>query len=1673
MALFTGIGDFFRGVFGEDAEEKKRRKQREAQEAAARKQQAKQTRPQVQQSTQQSVFNQGLETKKPTQVQQPKQLFQTQQPAPKPPTVTKPAPQVQPQPKVNYQDLGGVKDVADYYGSDLRKLQAEMAKGDKADQKMIAGLKKSLDNRRKELTEFQQSKGKFNVAETTGVPEDDTKKFGAFVQQRRQKAKQLEIDKTQPIEISAGNGNKAKFTVAQYATYLKSQPKEQQVQILKGLTQQAEQDQGSREMLAGLERNGALEGDLGDFYQGFIDKTGGAFVRAGQRLAATGVNVADKALPGNWQGTEDRLNKAADELDEDAKNTYGYYTRSGRSGRSAGTGTKAAIDIATLFGGTAAASASSKAPAALENGGRAARILGNIIKEVPGSLAGTGISAAQTRGRGDEQNLARDAAIGLVIDAAMPGAGSIFRRLFRGGAKNVDEAAELVAREIDDANALERNIADRTRRVEEAAQNQPDLVPKTERQLELESIVNDESSPAFIRQEARQELDDIVRAADTGDAIDVPTFQYHQQLQQIAEREQDALNRYVNSSPDLTQQQIEQAREEAQARVTKLAEDLRNNRYGTEQAVADQAAQVDEAVQTQQATNADVAAEQQARTEPVPGSEAATPEMQANNGYSRPTTDEELYASAPKFEERGRLSIPQLISPDRIIRENITRPGENLVNRAASAMQTGNSRIGRFFGRMGTGFSRELGIVPDLQTARMQLRGGIEKGKVDMQTIGELGGNMDKDQLADVWATIDTEQAAKMGRVVDPASLTPEQQALRQKLVNIRDNTTAENMRRGLITKEQAANGEYLTRDYSVLYEPGSEIDKFERGFRTELLNQYKGRKLVSQEMIDSAITDPAYLVGKKQAQSEAAWAMQDYGNFLVKNGSVVDAAQPGYVQLPNTPLFGDAAGKFVPKNLAEDFTGFQYDMAMVSAFNDMISAYDRLGIRQAKKALLTVFNPAVRLGNQVTNRGIFSQLAGINPVQFNLAMQAAKKEVASNGQLYREAVEQGLTGVDITQAEFFTNRVAGAVDGDKNMIKKAFDWTKNSYSGADDQARIAAYMVKRQQGYDPVEAARQVQRGFQDYKSVGFFYDMAAKTPIIGNAFVRFAADSVRIAKNAALDHPLRTMGTIAAWSAFVNGMSVLSGESEVQGDNAASKAFNLVTGKSKSEAQKERENRFGAPKLPFTDISTAVQTPFGEVNVARFMPWYQLNEIQGAGLERVMPIQSPFDIKDGKFELNAQAMQDPLLGQLIQLGMDEDFRGKSIRDPNANEDKYAMAPLSGEDQAKNVLRFLFNNNAPEIDQTAAAYSTTGLPGSGVAKEATGGKDIYGRERNIWQALARDMGFKIEQQGEEQRKDRTAIKAYMEDKAEIDKELEGMSPAAQEAWKRLTGYYKLREQVPNEFKPGEERDKKAAVYNFGEDKWKDYAAHPELYELMVQKKQRENARNGKPIPPEFDARLGEAFRKQLIQNKMVAPGDDAELDQRMYSTPEWDYYMQLKDAYKAEAAKYYPQSDKENFDDETVAYDDEKFPDKPPILKAYSAEYKNYLDGKREKPQWSDQLTAAKEAYNKTTLDWTNKAREKRGLPAITWEVWNNPTFGFDESPSGFGFGFGGGGGGGSRDINTLSRLTNYGDDVKRYAPIEAEAMPNTVALFQKLLAGGSGGRAKPKLGASSSGRG
>lgn len=60
----------------------------------------------------------------------------------------------------------------------------------------------------------------------------------------------------------------------------------------------------------------------------------------------------------------------------------------------------------------------------------------------------------------------------------------------------------------------------------------------------------------------------------------------------------------------------------------------------------------------------------------------------------------------------------------------------------------------------------------------------------------------------------------------------------------------------------------------------------------------------------------------------------------------------------------------------------------------------------------------------------------------------------------------------------------------------------------------------------------------------------------------------------------------------------------------------------------------------------------------------------------------------------------------------------------------------------------------------------------------------------------------------------------------------------------------------------------------------------------------------------------------------------------------------------------------------------------------------------------------------------------------------------------------------GNNNGINAFGQLSNFSADVSRFDPIKAKASPNTVALFKKLMAGKGGGKSKPTLGASASGR-
>lgn len=1051
-------------------------------------------------------------------------------------------------------------------------------------------------------------------------------------------------------------------------------------------------------------------------------------------------------------------------------------------------------------------------------------------------------------------------------------------------------------------------------------------------------------------------------------------------------------------------------------------------------------------------------------TDPVVAPAGETPQTKAPDTTANDTAyrsvEESLFEDAPKFEERGK-SLGQILSPDRVIREKITNPLEGAASRAIGKAQLSENSLARGFGRLFQGVSREAGKSTDQLAAARMLRGGLERGKVFRKKITEMGSDVATDSKSRIYATLDPERAKELGMTkLTVEDLTPEELAVRTKLKEVVDRDSFELYKRGLITKQQYANGDYLKRAYEV-FEQGSDFQKTANATKTGLLKQLAKRGDVEEKLLEQAVTDPFYLVAKKASEVEALTAMWDYGDYLVKNGIAQDVPGPGRVQMPTSKVYGPAAGKWVPLTTLEEFQGFQYTNGMLSGYDNLVSAYDSLGIRRAKKQLLTVFNPAVRLGNQFSNRVMFATMNGINPVQFNIAMSKVKGMMKEGHQLYREAVSQGLIGTDLSQADF-ARTLSGYLDDD-NMAKQAMNWFKESYSAADDQAKTAAYVVHRTRGYSPDEAARLTQRGFQDYNSVGFFYDLAAKTPFIGNAFVRFAADAMRIAKNTALDHPLRSAATIGMWATFVNTMSRLSGETLTDEEAIASLRDEGILNPTEEQIKERttrdkatREDRFGAPKIPFTDISMTVQTPWGEINVARFMPFYQLNDIQSP-VARFLPIQGN--------PLQPQGWQDPLLGQVGQVIADKDFRGKSIRDPENVQfadgtSKFQFDQLGDEDKRNNLLRFLFTQNAPlgrEIDSLNAARQ--------------GEEDVYGKKRSLPQAIARALGVKVEQYGSEQAADTRATEEYFRRKDEIEAEVEGMSPSVQAAYRRLTGQYKMRDEKDNPFAPGEKVNVKAAVYDFPENKWGEYIQNPELFDIMEKRAQREAAAKGAPLNPIFDPRIPRDFRLQLVQQKSIAPGDNVELLERMYQNPNWDAYQDINDEYKEKAKAYYPQSDDDNFEDEMVKNQNAPFPKKPPIIRENDAAYALYLEGKGPKPAYTEELKAAKEAFNELKWNWTNNERAKRGLPLISAEEWNNKTFGFTADKDGSGFGFGGKGNY-RNDWGILGELLNA-SIMKRLEAPDVANTPNLGQILTRLQAGSGGGRRKPTLGASSRGQG
>ncbi len=646
---------------------------------------------------------------------------------------------------------------------------------------------------------------------------------------------------------------------------------------------------------------------------------------------------------------------------------------------------------------------------------------------------------------------------------------------------------------------------------------------------------------------------------------------------------------------------------------------------------------------------------------------------------------------------------------------NLLRKGESAVDEGVSRMLSSNNATLRSLANTLRGFGGAFGKSEDLQRNIAKYRGGIDYGQKLAQDIRKAVPN-DAKSLERIHSNLDPELYG--GKI---AKLTPEEEQSVGVLRLVSDFINDTNYKNGLISEETwIANrgGKYITRAYEPYDMPPEVADFMKQANAKFDLNPFKQREGLNDWKVENAIKDPAYLVGKRLQQTVFNDSVKKmFGWLKDKPQFVSDAPRGGYTQLSDHKAFGDLAGKFVRKDVLEGVKGLYFEHQALQNVYDALKWYDRNPLRRGLKQTKTLYNPAVRIGNNVGNY-VFGWLSGVNPFTFTKNQVIASRGIKRNDPLALRLHQDGILGGGTHKGDIvqMAQELAKGVQ-DSNVLMKLKKTIEDSYVFVDDRAKYAAVKTFLDRGLSYEEATRRAMRGFQNYATVGWMYDVASKLPVFGNPFIRFAGSLASILKSAAVDHPLRLIGTGMALKFLGDVTSMASGETP--------------------EDRETRENRVGSSHIPFTDVSLQFQTPWGEVNMARMLGVSAMTPIGGqstaSDAARFLPMN--IDMNDPLRSIGG----DPLVGPVISTFFDKDFRGKSISDPEQN--KYKKSTLTPLEQWGNRGNYLMRQYTPPAINSV----------SDVNASLKGEEDFYGRTRKPKQAISSALGVKVEEYGSEQ----------------------------------------------------------------------------------------------------------------------------------------------------------------------------------------------------------------------------------------------------------------------------------------------------------------------------------
>jgi hypothetical protein len=261
----------------------------------------------------------------------------------------------------------------------------------------------------------------------------------------------------------------------------------------------------------------------------------------------------------------------------------------------------------------------------------------------------------------------------------------------------------------------------------------------------------------------------------------------------------------------------------------------------------------------------------------------------------------------------------------------------------------------------------------------------------------------------------------------------------------------------------------------------------------------------------------------------------------------------------------------------------------------------------------------------------------------------------------------------------------------------------------------VAAYLAHtKDYGRSDAEALKRVSEGFQNYNNVGRFYDFAAKTPVVGNPFIKFKGDLMRIMKNNFSQRPLTNIALLAGLNAIATTMSKWREEDET--------------------LKEIRERRAFIPKVPMPDalggdIPLVWKTPIGEINAARYFSPFNIYDMgdKGSTVEEVTQFL-PYQLKKAEGDQAPMPqISDPFLGVYAQVAFDKDFRGKPILDPEST--KWKSGNATTQEKTQNAATYIARQQIPffaNADDMMRAYNEE--------------PDYYKRNKDLKQALLNNI---------------------------------------------------------------------------------------------------------------------------------------------------------------------------------------------------------------------------------------------------------------------------------------------------------------------------------------------